>query len=295
MNKKSQKKNLKKIEEDILDGSSLEDIKYIDKVKENVNFSHTSPPVANILFKLPYVEEPFVGTPKKNQKILDEMALTMQDPDIDHKLYDEMFDKIHLYIHGYLINLVLKKFPYIKGYQTEDIYQESLCALRFRAIANFDPKRGMSFINFAKLCVERHLITLLNTSKKRQKDQCINQAISLDIDISTDDSGGGSLFGLIPDNGMDASSNYEYNETLEKTKNVLLENLSELEQLVLEEFLTGAPYREMAININKKLDGKGHKKCTTKSIDNSLVRIRQKAEKLRTSVDCELLPLFLNN
>ena len=169
-------KDLKKIELQVLNGT--------DEISDAIEGSKTdtskrSAPrnmLEQIMFKLPCVLDPLIGTPKQVQKDLDGLVLKMQKSPNDNAI----FDKIHLYMHGYLINVTLKKFPFIRGLQTVDIYQETLIALRFKAIPNFRNDKGMSFLNFAKMCIRRHLITLLNASKNRKKDQSINQAISLD-------------------------------------------------------------------------------------------------------------------
>lgn len=278
-------KNTKKLKKDYVKKLEKEILSTVDIVEKNDKGNKTS--LEQILFRLPIVAVPLVGTPKQVQPELDDLALKMQKkPD-----QDAIFDKIHLYMHGYLINVVLRKFPYIKGYQTVDIYQETLISLRFKAIPNFKKGKGMSFLNFSKMCIRRHLITLLNASRIRLKDQSLNRAISLDSSPLKDDSDDGknSYFNVVADEGLPVDKLAENSEAYALTKGALYGALSDFERVVLEEYLSSSSYKEISKNVSKVLS----KRYNTKSIDNALLRIRKKAMYLREHVRTEDLPLFM--
>jgi len=279
------KKNIKKLESDILNDPEIRNSVEISLlVKEPKQSSRDM--LGQIMFKLPYVEEPLVGTPKQVQKELDSLAKKIQRRPDD----DLTFNKMHLYMHGYLINVVLYKFPFICGLQTVDVYQETLIALRFKAIPNFKRNKGMSFLNFAKMCIRRHLITLLHASKNRKKDQSINQAISLDSSPLRDDGNVKNTYAnIISDGKLTAAVQIENNEAYKVTKGSLLNELSEFERLVLDEYLSSSSYREISKNISKTL----HERHNAKSIDNALLRIRKKAMHLKKHGKIEDLPLFM--
>lgn len=246
--------------------------------------------VEEILFRLPKVEVPLIGTPQQVQKQLDKMAIHIRRYPEDNLENQALFDKIHLYMHGFLINIALKQFPYIKGLQTVDIYQEALISLRFKAIPGFRKGRGMSFLNFSKMCIRRHLITILNASKTKLKDQCINQAISLDSSPNLHDEDSTNTFAnIIPDGNDSADVQTETQEAYRVTLYNLCRTLSLFEQEVLQEYLTSSSYTEIA----KDLSGKSKKRHPTKSVDNALVRIRNKAQKLRDVGKVEDIPLFI--
>jgi len=275
---------------DIVKHESLDKDAHDEDIEHNIDDKNDNRGVIEeILFKLPIVEDPLVGTPKEVQKQLDGLVKLMQKTRSEEK-NSHLFNKIHLYMHGYLINVVLRQFPYIKGYQTVDIYQETLIALRFKAIPNFKENKGMSFLNFSKMCIRRHLITLLNASKNRLKDQSINQAISLDSTSTTKDGENcNTLSNIIADKGITVDKMTESSESFSVTKNSLISVLSEFERVVVEEYLAGAPYKEIAKNVSKKIG----KRCKTKSIDNALLRIRKKAIYLQEHSKKEDLPLFI--
>lgn len=246
--------------------------------------------INEILFKLPRVNKPLVGTPKQVQLELDKIALNIQKKP-NSKKNDELFNRIHLYMHGYLLNVVLKQFPYIRGLQTNDIYQEALLAIRFKAIPGFDNSKGMSFLNFAKMCIRRQLITILNQSRHRQKDKSINEAISLDSSPADDDSGN-TFSNIIPDDDLSVDKKTEKSEAISVTRQTLMNELSDFEKKVLSEYLTSSSYKEIAKNITKAQNKKFNSK-EAKAVDNALLRIRKKAIQLKKRSRNDDLPLFI--
>jgi len=303
---KSQKEKVKEAELALcknmdVDSPSIGEIKGIDTALVEIeeiedseieieSFGRKSSVVEDILFKLPIVHDPLIGTPKQVQKKLDNIAIGIKkNPDtIESK---KQFDRIHLYIHGYLINIALKQFPYIKGLQTVDVYQESLIALRFKSIPGFKKGKGMSFLNFAKMCIRRHLITILNASKNRQKDQSINKAVSIDsCPVNRgNDSNNNTFANILPDEKATVVKITEGKEAYEVTLDTLAKQLSEFEKKVLNEFLTSSSYNEIAGNLSKKY----RHRYPTKAVDNALVRIRRKAKQLKRIGKVEEIPIFI--
>jgi RNA polymerase sporulation-specific sigma factor len=274
----------------ILDVKSLEATDVVETEDVKVKDKYQSPTrdmLEQIMFKLPYVLDPLIGTPKQVKTQLDALAKKMQRQPSN----DSLFNKIHLYMHGYLINVVLKKFPFIKGYQTVDVYQETLIALRFKAIPNFKYGKGMSFLNFAKMCIRRHLITLLNAAQTIKKSQAMNRAISLDSSpIHDDDDDSKTTYAnIIADTKASADKAIETSEAYVVTRDALLGELSDFEQTVLSEYLSNSSYREISKSISSGLK----KKSNTKSIDNALLRIRKKATHLLKHSKKEDLPIFM--
>lgn len=278
-------KNVKKLEKDILKNFDVFDLQ-MDKKSSSEDISNS---MEQIVFKVPKVEKQLKGTPKEVRQKLDELVKKIQRNPKD----DKSFDIIHCYMHFYLINLALKKFPFIRGFQTVDIYQEALIALRFKAIPSFETGKNMSFLNFAKMCIKRHLITLLHASIHRKKDISMNTAVSLDNVINKeyeDDETKNSFMNFMADNKSGNTCDLvEKNEAYEVTLRNLQGVLSSFEKIVLEEYLMSNTYEEMAENVSKKL----RKKYSAKSIDNALLRIRNKASNLLNSSKTENLPIFL--
>lgn len=275
------------------------EIDEIDPIEGELDYPRQEEYLEDILFIIPNVICPLTGTPKEVQLELDDLVYEMQK-DLDSQFSSDQYEKIVLYMHSYLINVVLKQFPYIKGMEHADTYQESLIALRFKAIPNFKKGKGMSFLNFSKMCIRRHLITILHASKNRQRDQSINRAISIDTPISmNEDSTSNTFASIIPNNDMPIDEATEQNEAIYITKKRLMDALSDFENMVLEEYLTYSSYRGIAQDIAERL-GEDYttmepllKIKHNKAVDNALWRIRKKAAKIRNEVNTEYLPIFL--
>lgn len=253
----------------------------------------------DVIFSIPSVNDPIIGSPKEVQEELNNIVIKMQN---DNSSYDSdyQFERIVVYMHNYLINLVLKQFPYIRGMEHSDTYQEALIALRFKAIPNFNPEKGMSFLNFAKMCIRCHIITLLNASNNRQKDQSMNRAISIDAEISGFEGETFTYANFLKDDCTPADLETEKKEAVSVTKFTLMDSLSDFEKMVLEEYLKNSSYKEIGSSISERL---GEDYCSlkendqlkrNKAVDNALWRIRRKASKLiETSEDVDDLPIFL--
>ncbi len=223
---------------------------------------------------------------KKNKKEIDELVLNLQK-DIDDTY---AFECIHFALHNFMMSQSFNRFM-IKGLEGKDLYQESLIVLWQKAIPGFNPDKGMSFLGFAKMCISRHLITLLNTSINRKKDMPINLSISLDEIFSDDDESGGegnTLQNLFHDD-FDLLEEICTNEIKDKTISILMERLSNFESIVFFHYLSGSSYKEMSGSLTDELG----RKCNEKSIDNALLRIRKKAS-LILSEDGSV-PLFDEN
>lgn len=215
---------------------------------------------------------------------LDECALKLQKDPKD----EDAFETIHSALHKYIVGQAFHRFI-IKGQDGKDLYQESLIVLWTKAIPSFDPTRGMSFWNFAKMCINRHLITILNSALNRKKDLPMNTAISLDeVFGEEDDENGGTLYNLF-DDGTDFLKTLCKSQDQEKTLVTLRETLSPFESLVLHHYLEELSYRDIALDVSKTIG----RRCNEKSIDNALLRIRRKAsDLLEEKAKDKDLPLF---
>ena len=140
---------------------------------------------------------------------------------------------------------------FLVGGDKEDLIQEGMIGL-FKAIRDFNPENGAPFAAFAKLCVERQLYTAIE-SAGRLKNAPLNAYISLSEESENLMDGG------IEDVVIEKASYQQMYENVQK-------NLSAMENEVLELYLEGKDYTEIA-----KILGK-----TDKAIDNALQRIKSK-------------------
>ncbi len=174
---------------------------------------------------------------------------------------------------------------YIPGFNFDDVLQEALYALRFKAIPDYDRSKGEGdqpypFDKFALLCIRRHLSTKLKSSF-RNKEKALNTSFSLDQDRSSHDDENLYLVDILSDtNGslLDKVGQKEYYKNLIDN---LYKKLSKLEKNVFVLYSCNYSYDEITDKINKfyKYRKRG-KKVNVKSIDNALSRIKSKGKEI---------------
>lgn len=175
------------------------------------------------------------------------------------------------YIMNQYKNLVRKKAKsmYILGADSDDLIQEGMIGL-FKAVRDYDSGRDASFATFADLCVSRQMYTAVQASR-RQKHIPLNTYISLNGSVSGEQEGEEEelinrlavQFGQSPEEVVIDKENVDQ---LEKT---IEKELSSFEKQVLDLYLTGMGYQQIA-----KVLGKDDK-----STDNALQRLKNKLKK----------------
>jgi len=197
---------------------------------------------------------------------------------------DLSFNIIHTKMEKYIKSVTSKFF--ISGFTDDDIKQECLIALRFKAINDYDENKG-PFIKFAKLCIRRHIITELKACKKK-KNFALNSALSLDASYSDGDDGSEyTLLDMIPDSpSKDHFKEVSIRERGRFLYHHLARELTELEYRILVYYIKGYNYMEVVHLL------RGDKLLTScddildkKAVDNGLCRIKKKACDLRGKID----------
>lgn len=168
----------------------------------------------------------------------------------------------------------------IAGLGQDDIYQEALYALRFKAIKDYDQTRGTGegpapFDRFALLCIRRHLATELKTSFQIRRT-VLNTSISLDQERNEhkDDL---SLVNILPSTTGDVLDFVENKEYFTKLVGKLLSKLSKFEREVFLLYVEKYTYEEISEIINRR---KLRQPVNIKGVDNALSRIKHKAQSI---------------
>ncbi|GBD28743.1 RNA polymerase sigma-H factor [bacterium HR31] len=171
-------------------------------------------------------------------------------------------------IHKYRNFVRVKaKAYFLVGADREDIIQEGMIGL-YKAIRDFRRDKLSSFRAFAELCITRQIITAIKTAT-RQKHIPLNSYVSLNKPIYDDDSDR-TLLDVI--GGLRVADPEELvinRESSARMRQRIRQNLSELEHRVLNLYLDGKSYQEMANELQRHV----------KSIDNALQRVKRKLEK----------------
>lgn len=159
------------------------------------------------------------------------------------------------------------KSYFLIGADKEDIYQEGMIGL-YKAIRDFKDDKESSFKAFAELCITRQIITAIKTAT-RQKHIPLNTYVSLNKPIYEEDSERTLLDVIdgfkITDPEALVIGQEEVADIELQIKNVL----SGLEMEVLNSYLDGKSYQEIAVDLDRE----------AKSIDNALQRVKRKLEK----------------
>ena len=153
---------------------------------------------------------------------------------------------------------------FLVGADREDVVQEGMVGL-YKAIRDFDAGRESSFRGFAELCVVRQIITAIKTAT-RQKHAPLNSYVSIHSSVG-DEQGDGEL-GDRFDAGEDPADSVVQHGELASMRAYFGQILSELEAEVLQRYLDGETYAEIATSLERHV----------KSIDNAIQRIKRKLE-----------------
>ncbi len=165
-------------------------------------------------------------------------------------------------------NFVLAKSRsyFLVGADREDIVQEGMIGL-YKAVRDYKIERLASFRAFAELCITRQIITAIKAAT-RQKHQPLNTYISLNKPIYDEESDRTLLDVLKGGKLSNPEALFISNETYDLIESEISSMLSDLEFDVLQEYLDGKSYQNIAIALDKHV----------KSVDNALQRVKRKLE-----------------
>lgn len=154
---------------------------------------------------------------------------------------------------------------YLWGGENDDLIQEGMIGL-FKAIRDYREEREASFFHFADLCIGRQIYSAVEMSR-RKKHLPLNTYVSLYEDASEGGEDGLTLVEALQSisdkNPEELLIDQESAVSLEKR---IDQSLSDFEKEVLDRYLAGNNYAEIAAALEK----------TPKSVDNALQRVKNK-------------------
>ena len=150
---------------------------------------------------------------------------------------------------------------FLEGGDTEDLLQEGMWGL-FKAVREYQADRGASFATFAEVCILRQMYSAI-AAASRNKHRPLNESVS---------------FSEMEEKKVQLSAGPEsdpetivlHQEAMDELRKKTMEALSPLEKKVLELYLSGMDYLQIAQELGR----------SGKSIDNALQRIRGKVRNL---------------
>ena len=167
--------------------------------------------------------------------------------------------------------------PYfLAGGDNEDLIQEGMFGL-LSAIKQYDPSREASFKSFAEKCIRNRIISVVKSAASI-KNLPLNDFIpieSLESDESQISLLASGLNRKTPEEQVLASESEENSKYFYSS---FVKQLSKLEASVLDKYLKGLSYREIAHETAK----------TEKAVDNAIQRIRRKLAHYLNSGDISI-------
>ena len=153
--------------------------------------------------------------------------------------------------YKFLVTVISRKYFLIGG-DAEDLIQEGMIGL-YKAIRSYSGDKG-SFKNYAKVCIENQIISAIRKSSSH-KNSILKGAFSLEDE---------TIEGLLPIESMEQT--YIEDAVKKERFRKINEKLNDFEKKVLDEYLSGATYLQIATKLN----------ISAKSVDNAISRIKIK-------------------
>lgn len=168
-----------------------------------------------------------------------------------------------LYKYRSLVRTKVRSY-FLMGAEKDDLLQIGMIGL-WQAVIDYRADKDISFLSFARICIERHVITAIKTAT-RQKQTPLNTSVSLEYPSEDSESEWNLAEVLVADDTIDPEELVLRREDTRRLQEMLRRLLSDFEWRVLTGYQVGKSYREIAVELH----------CKTKSVDNALARIKRK-------------------
>lgn len=153
------------------------------------------------------------------------------------------------------------------GLELNDLIQEGMLGLNL-AMNSFDEEKDTSFYTYAKMCIERKIISQVVASR-RLKHKALNDSLSLE---NTDENNTDYVYDKsLTDNSYNPEEILFNGENEKDLVKEVSDILTDFEAQVFELKINGFDYKEIAEILDKDI----------KAIDNALQRIKVKIKKLK--------------
>lgn len=176
---------------------------------------------------------------------------------------DHIAAEFLLYKYRNLVRNKVKSY-FLLGGEKDDLLQVGMIGL-WQAIVDYRFDHSISFSVFAKVCIQRHIITAIKAAT-RHKQMMLNNSLSLERTPEPNAQECDLMDVLVDMAQFDPEKAVLCREDTRELHGRLQAMLSEFEWKVLNEYQVGRSYREIAVAL----------RCKTKSVDNALARIKRK-------------------
>ena len=156
------------------------------------------------------------------------------------------------------------------GLDINDLIQEGMIGLH-QAITTYKQDNDASFYTYAKMCINRKIISIV-VGSKRLKHKILNDSISIE---TTDEDGNIIYSGILCDETKNPEKLIVFNESESELLNKTYEKLTSFEKEVFDLKKSDFTYKEIAQILDKD----------PKSIDNAMQRIKQKIIDVKKEIE----------
>ena len=177
--------------------------------------------------------------------------------DIDKTTDENATEETLVSEYAWLVRACARPY-FLAGGDSEDLIQEGMLGL-LSAIRTYDPEKGAKFSTYAEFCIRRRIYSAIKLASGN-KHTPLNSYISLESSQLDENSTPSAYFLRVPEDFVIAR------EQVGEVEKLLYGALSRFESGVLELYLEGMSYKDMAIHLGK----------SDKSIDNAVQRIKRK-------------------
>ncbi len=192
---------------------------------------------------------------------LDDIKLVEMSQSGDRRAADTLVDRYKSFVK------VKTRAYFLVGADRDDIVQEGMIGL-YKAIRDYSPDKQASFKYFADICITRQIITAVKTAT-RQKHAPLNSYVSLSKPAYEDESERTLIEMLSLRTSLNPEEIMIDQENLKATEQKIRKSLSKFELQVMELYISGKSYTEIAVQLEKE----------PKSIDNAIQRVKKKIQK----------------
>lgn len=203
---------------------------------------------------------------KESPSTLDPVFENLSDAEIVEYAQTGMGDGAAEFLLYKYRNLVRNKVRsyFLVGAEKEDLLQVGMIGL-WQAVVDYRADKAISFPAFARICIQRHIITAIKTAT-RQKQIPLNTSLSLESPPDESNAEWSLSEILTSEETVDPEELVLQREDSMLLHEMLQQMLSDFEWRVLSGYKVGKSYREIAYELQ----------CKTKSVDNALARIKRK-------------------
>ena len=159
---------------------------------------------------------------------------------------------------------------FLIGGERDDLIQEGMIGL-YKAVCEYAPDKEASFHSFANLCIKRQILTAIKGAA-RKKHTPLNRYVSLNRTAFSEADDERTLLDIFENLSVEGPEQTIISrESMERVSAAIRTRLSTFEQQVLQLYLSGYSYQQIAELVEKP----------AKAVDNAIQRVKHKLERIK--------------